>query len=483
MRGIFFFVKRHNLYTVRWVVAKPLSFSSIIVIISRKFIHFKLNVIIFLCVLEQSLKRMEQYRTHGESDMKKPIPSLTAKKRAIPLWLIAAVFLSTVPTYSMPNPTDIVVAADNSGDFGTLQQAVDAVPENSSKRTVIFIKKGTYNETVTIPSSKKNILLYGKDSAGVVITYKTEKILDLATLEVYATGFMAYNLTIENTSGPTYGPAQALRQEADKSIYVKCRIIGNQDTYRNARVRSFTKDCYIEGTVDFIFGAGTVVFEDCQLYAKGGSAITAASTEGYVPYGYVFKNCVVTVQSGKSTTLGRPWRDYAAVAFIECELSSGIKPEGWDNWDKPEREATSRYCEYGNYGPGANTDRRVSWADMLTTEEAEQYSTLNVLKTTYSSSRIIDNWNPYEEMKDAGISDEVVAVNKSSYRVVTSLEGSYGKEQVILYDLSGRLLMKTNKSLLDVFRLSGNRHSGVYVLNIRKGNHSRLHQLIKADGH
>lgn len=317
--------------------------------------------------------------------------------------LIVAILGGFLQNISAIN-ADITVAKDGSGDYTTIQEAVDASPTRSSTHIVIYIKNGIYEEAVKIPSTKRNLVLYGEDNMGTIISYKTEKTLDLATLEVYATGFIAYNITIENTAGPSYGPAQALRQETDKSIYINCRLLGNQDTFRNSKVRSYFRNCYIEGTVDFIFGDATIVFEFCDLYSKGGSAITAASTKDYVEFGYVFRNCRITSEEGTSTDLGRPWGDNAsAVAYINCELPEEINANGWNNWGDAAKESTSRFVEFWNYGPGADISNRVSWAKMLSYSEAQNYNTLNVLKTTYSSSPRVDDWNPYEVIKESGI--------------------------------------------------------------------------------
>lgn len=320
-------------------------------------------------------------------------------------WFVVTLNLSVVSVFGIgiPYNTDYIVAKDGSGNFATIQQAIDSVQDNNPDKTLIYIKNGIYKESVVISSGKKNVVLYGEDDLGTIITYTPEATDNLPTLAVYAEGFIAYNLTIENTAGPTWGPAQALLQEGDKSIYINCRIIANQDTYFNRKIRSYCKNCYFEGTVDFIFGEGTIVFEDCILFSKGGSAITAASTKEYVNYGYVFRNCHVVSKKGTTTHLGRPWREYAAVAFINCELPDELIDAGWHNWDKPEREVTARFAEYRNYGPGADTSQRVDWAKMLTADEAGEYATLNVLKTIYSDTPSIDNWNPYSDIRNAGI--------------------------------------------------------------------------------
>lgn len=390
-----------------------------------------------------------------------------------------------------PDFADMVVAKDSSGNYTTIQEAINATPNSSSKRTVIYIKNGVYEETLNVAASKKNLTLWGEDSARAIISYKTEKTLDFATIQVYASGFIACNLTIENTAGPSYGPAQAIRQESDKSIYLNCRILGNQDTYRNSNVRSYTYGCHIEGTVDFIFGSGTIVFENCHIYSKGGSAITAASTKDYVPFGYVFRNCKIDVQSGKSTTLGRPWGDYAAVAYLGCELPKGINAVGWDNWGKPERESTSRFREYKNTGAGADTTKRVKWAPQLTDAQAADYNTLNVLKTMYSSSKTVDNWNPYADLYQAGLSDSIPSGKKTiksqARTIYPNPSGSgcfriqmkdevHSAVEVKIFSLSGALIFKDLYPNEPVLTINSNLRKGTYILqlNTEDGSSSDL---------
>ncbi|MCG9970003.1 pectinesterase family protein [Gramella sp. YB25] len=186
----------------------------------------------------------------------------------------------------------------------------------------------------------------------------------------------------------------------DKAVFNKCHFLGWQDTMYGGRSRQYFKDCYIEGSTDFIFGPSTAFFDSCELFTKGGSAITAASTEEYVTYGYVFKNCNITGTGPNITTLGRPWRPYAAVAFINTEMSSSIKPEGWNNWGNPDNEATARYAEYRSSGEGGATSQRVEWVDILTKEEADLYTIQNVLGTKYNNPPVADDWNPLEVIEE-----------------------------------------------------------------------------------
>ena len=166
--------------------------------------------------------------------------------------------------------------------------------------------------------------------------------------------------------------------------------------------RQFFKDCHIEGRVDFIYGDGTAVFEGCTIHSKNGGYITAASTPADHPYGFVFIRCKLTgdprpwidpagnpVKPTKNPLayLGRPWRPHGSVAFLECEMGSHIRPEGWDNWRKPENELTARYAEYANTGPGAATAARVAWGKQLAKEDAGKITVTAVLSGS-------DGWDP-----------------------------------------------------------------------------------------
>lgn len=296
---------------------------------------------------------------------------------------------------------DMVVAADGSGDYKTLQEAFMGVPDFRKNPTTIFLKPGTYKEKLVLAESKTNVHLIADNADETIVTYddyasKTNQFGEelgttgSSSFFIFGDGFQAKNITFENSSGPV-GQAVAVRIDGDKVVFENCRFLGFQDTlYPHGRdSRQYYKNCYIEGTTDFIFGWSTAVFEDCEIYSKdGGHYITAASTEKDADFGFVFINCTLTGDAPKETVyLGRPWRDYAQTVFINTEMGDHIKKEGWHNWSKPEAENTAFYAEYNSTGKGANTEERVSWSKQLSKEEAEKYTAENVLKGE-------DNWQP-----------------------------------------------------------------------------------------
>ncbi|HEY3405213.1 MAG TPA: pectinesterase family protein [Ohtaekwangia sp.] len=283
---------------------------------------------------------------------------------------------------------DFVVAQDGSGDFRTVQEAFNAVPDFRKNTTTILLKKGIYKEKLVLAGSKTNVKLVGEDPQKTVITYddyasKKNRFGEemgttgSTTFYVFGDGFTAENITFENSSGPV-GQAVAVRVDGDKVMFVNCRFLGFQDTlYPHGEMsRQYYKDCYIEGTVDFIFGWSTVLFENCTIFCKKESGyVTAASTLDTTPVGFVFRNCKITGDApAASWYLGRPWRPFAKTVFINCYLDKHIKPEGWHNWDKPDAEKTSYYGEYNSTGPGANATARVAWSHQLTETEAARYS-------------------------------------------------------------------------------------------------------------
>jgi len=309
---------------------------------------------------------------------------------------------------------NIVVAKDGSGNYSTVQQAFNAVPSNSSSRTVIYIKNGTYKEVLTLESTKKNVTIIGESVNGVKLTYDNyASKINPSTGAAYGTsgssstfiraeGFYAVNITFENSSGPV-GQALAIYIAGDKAVFNNCRFLGRQDTYYGGNCRQYLKNCYLEGTTDFIFGSSTAVFESCKLYSYGGSAITAASTESYVQYGLVFLKCNITGATGAKTDLGRPWRPYAAVSFQNTAMTSVINATGWNNWGNSANEATARFSEYQNNGAGATTiASRPAWIKRLNSTEAASYTITNILKTTYTNPVTTDNWNPLNVISVTG---------------------------------------------------------------------------------
>lgn len=290
----------------------------------------------------------------------------------------------------------ITVATDGSGDFKSVQAAINSVRVFSPDSTVIFIRNGVYNEKIVIPMTHHKMAIVGEDREKTVIRnndYAAKN--NMGTFLTYTLLIQGYeitleNLTVENWAGAV-GQAVALHAEGDRLVFRNCRFVGNQDTiYTGGRTsRQYYEDCYIEGTTDFIFGPAICYFDRCELRSKGNSYLTAASTYPDIPYGYVFFRCRLTGDgnANQKVYLGRPWRPCAATAFIECELNSHIRPEGWHNWGNPENERTARYVEYRNTGPGAKRSGRVSWGRELTAEEARAYTPERIFG-------INDGWNP-----------------------------------------------------------------------------------------
>lgn len=286
---------------------------------------------------------------------------------------------------------DIIVAQDGSGDYLRVQDAIDAVPDFRKKPTKIFIRNGFYHEKIVIPETKQDLFLIGEDKFKTIISYNNYASKQVAiggelgtsgSASVYVTPnrFTAENITFENAAGPV-GQAVAVIVRSDEAQFFNCRFLGFQDTLYTHKPGSkqYYNNCYIEGTVDFIFGASTAYFEECDIFCKNNGYITAASTPENQDYGYVFNKCRISGESKNSFFLGRPWRPFAHVAFIECDIDDIIKPERWNNWGRESNEQTAKYLEYGNTGLGSNIDKRVPWAKQLNKNDLEYYHKSRVL--------------------------------------------------------------------------------------------------------
>ncbi len=297
---------------------------------------------------------------------------------------VAIMVLQSV--YTAGQVRHITVSTDGSGEFTSVQEAVNSIRAYMSDTTYMFIKAGTYREKIVIPSWVTNLFMKGEGAENTIITWDDYAGLrNMGTFRTYTiwiqgSGFTAEDITFENSAGPV-GQAVAVHADGDRAVFRRCRLLGNQDTLLTAsqESRQYYEECYIEGTTDFIFGPATAWFERCIIHSRKNSYITAASTVEDHEFGYVFNRCRLTAADGvESVYLGRPWRPYAATVFIRCELGSHILPEGWHNWDNPSNEKTARYAEYRNTGPGANTGTRVPWSRQLSRKEAKEYTVENV---------------------------------------------------------------------------------------------------------
>lgn len=302
----------------------------------------------------------------------------------------------------------ITVSQDGTADYKTIQEAVNSVRDHYEQRVTIFVKSGIYYEKLVIPSWKSFIAITGEDKAKTIITnadysgkpYPGKDFTGNPKFSTYTSytvliqgnDCLLQNLTIENTSGQV-GQAVALHIEADRIIVDNCNILGNQDTLYPAKAgtRNYFNNCYINGTVDFIFGAATAFFENCTIESLRNSYITAASTTRYNEYGFVFLNCKLTARDStvNKVYLGRPWRPYAKTVFINTEMGKHILNEGWDAWkgDKmfPNKEKTVYYAEYNSFGKGSvNLHQRVSWSHQLKKRELKKYRI----------EKVFNGWNP-----------------------------------------------------------------------------------------
>lgn len=294
-----------------------------------------------------------------------------------------------VPTLGKPAQavkTSFMVSKDGTGDFQTIQDAINAVRDFSDEVVTIHIKKGVYKEKLIVPTWKTKVFLLGEDSSNTVISngdYSGKEgfnTYNSYTLLVQGNDFRAAQLTIENVAGPV-GQAVALHAEGDRMVLKKCRILGNQDTLFPAvdTSRQYYLDCYIEGTTDFIFGAATVVFERCHIHSKKNSYITAASTSQAQAYGFVFLDCKLTATPGLDKVyLGRPWRPHANTVFINTEMAAHILPAGWRAWNENDNHKHSFYAEYGSKGPGGTKTSRISWSKQLSKKEVKAYTLVKI---------------------------------------------------------------------------------------------------------
>lgn len=298
-----------------------------------------------------------------------------------------------------------VVAADGTGDYPTVQEAVESVRAFMDYTVTVYIRNGVYKEKLVVPSWVKNVELLGESAEGTRITYDDHANINgmgtfrTYTVKVEGSGITFKDLTIENNA-PRLGQAVALHTEGDRLRFINCRLLGNQDTvYTGAEyTRLLFSHCYIEGTTDFIFGPSTALFLDCILHSKSNSYVTAASTPKDVEFGYVFKNCKLTAAPGiDKVYLGRPWRPYAATVFLDCEMGSHICPAGWDNWRNPRNEQTARYAECGNTGKGASVAGRVKWAKQLSSLDVRRFTVECILQGTGTFT----TEDTEEEIKDA----------------------------------------------------------------------------------
>ena len=323
--------------------------------------------------------------------------------------LLAVVLFLTTPIFAQYN---LVVAKDGTGNYASVQDAINAAPTGQTSPYVIFIKNGRYREKINIPSNKPFIKLIGEDVAKVILTYNdyAAKMLtcnttvgtqNSASFTVNANDFSAINITFENSYGDG-SQAVTVLVNADRAFFENCRFLGNQDTIYlkgTGSPRNYFKYCYIDGNIDFIFGSAIALFDSCVVYAKsraaaGASYITAPSTPNGQAYGFVFRDTKFPANTGTTSYfLSRPWAspDVASTrqkaVLLSCVLSSHIQPAGWSIWDANTVTSNLYYAEYkSKYFNNnlADISQRVSWSYQLTQADSSSYTFNNIFGT----------WNP-----------------------------------------------------------------------------------------
>ncbi|KAA3456057.1 pectinesterase 31-like [Gossypium australe] len=308
----------------------------------------------------------------------------------------------------------ITVSQDGNGDYRTVQEAIDTVPLCNTCRTIIRLSPGVYKQPVYVPKTKNLITLAGLRPELTVLTWNNTatKIqhhqgsrligtgtFGCGTVIVEGEDFIAENVTFENSSPEGSGQAVAIRVTADRCAFYNCKFLGwqhlrsfllpvdidllesyclynhLQDTLYLHHGRQYLKDCYIEGSVDFIFGNSTALLEHCHIHCKSAGFITAQSRKtSQESTGYVFLRCVITGNGGSSYSyLGRPWGPFGRVVFAYTYMDQCIKHVGWHNWGKAENERSACFYEYRCFGPGCCQSKRVTWSRELLEEEAEEF--------------------------------------------------------------------------------------------------------------
>jgi pectinesterase len=345
----------------------------------------------------------------------------------LPALLTLAISASAADVHVRVDPSarPAVPGNENLTTFPTIVNALDhhpfatPNPDGTPGRVFIEIVPGTYHERVIVTQNHNNITLIGlgKTPNDVVVTNSLNAktaggTFFTQTVEINGTGFEADNITFENTAGNT-GQAVAVADRGDRSIFKHCRFLGHQDTLFADYGRQYYVDSYVEGGVDYIFGNATAVFDRTELHSNGPGFITAQSrTSPDQTTGYVIVNSKVTADlnappidpsaPGAASTasahrmigLGRPWRTYSRVVYINTSLPTELNPVGWNNWGRAANEATAYYAESGSTGPGASPSTRVPWSHQLTAAEAKQY-----LPATFLSGpkKGHDHWDPIAE--------------------------------------------------------------------------------------
>jgi pectinesterase len=357
------------------------------------------------------------------------------------LWLAAGLLPEASHAQSLSEEliqqADIIVDISGNGDYTSVQEGINAIPDDNDQWLVLLVKKGIYHEKVILNYKKTKVILVGEDVDSTIITHDDwgDKMLvdgdpargghtfSTYTFRADPHDFQAYNITFEN---PTrQGQGVAYHSNGDRQILHHCRLIGYQDTYfDNFRTRRYIQDCFIEGKTDYIFGFGVTLFDSCQIHmVETGGYMTAAATPEHYEFGYVFKDCRLTAAPGVGGFyLGRPWFPYSNTLFYECWEPESLAPTGWGTWSG--RESTCIYREYNCFGPGSDTANRVDFGRQLDPSLAPRYLTDTILAASNFPSdmgELVDSvelWsmrNRFEESGYVARADTVLYAGRDTF--------------------------------------------------------------------
>ncbi|MBA0604319.1 hypothetical protein Godav_016989 [Gossypium davidsonii] len=327
-------------------------------------------------------------------------PEIPEDKSQVSAWFDANVMPASERTGSIDpvlaqaetEPTVVKVVQGGGGDFETITEAIESVPEGNDKRVIISIGPGSYKEKIKIERTKPFITFHGDPDGMPTLTFDGTAhdygTVDSASLIVESDFFMVVNLIIENSAprpdGKTEGAqAVALRISGDEAAFYNCKIIGFQDTLCDDRGNHFFMNCYIHGTVDFIFGSGKSLYLNTELYVDGDTGLTVITAQARESQeentGYSFVHCTIT-GTAQGAYLGRAWKTSPKVVYAYTDMSEVINPEGWSHNLQPERAQTVFYGEYKNTGPGADQAGRVPFAAQLTENVAQEFLNLGFIE-------------------------------------------------------------------------------------------------------
>lgn len=413
----------------------------------------------------------------------------------------------------MPNPGnyDYIVAKDGSGGYTTVQAALAAIPLNNTTWKTVFIKNGLYVERDSTTKTQDKVIIIGESRDSTIIqnsSYSGQSLdgVTLATstcqvLYINSSDVIIKNLTVQNTY--TSSQAVALNVHGDRIIVDNCKLIGYQDTYYTwGYGRFYTKNSYIEGATDFIFGRGAALFDSCTICSikKTSSTVTAPSTDTLWNYGYVFRNCKFTAGSGVSAIdLGRPWKPYGRCVIMNCEEGAHISAVGWRIWEGNNNHLTCYFAEYNNSGPGFVPASRISWSHQLTDAQAANYTMQNIFAkntavTLTGAPFFADDWTPSDVTTDVKTTGDTQKPKDFSLKqnypnpfnpstVIKYQVPSTGNVVLKVYDILGKevaTLVNDVKAAGDYeCRFSGaNLSSGLYIYMLKAGSSVQSKKMI-----